>query len=115
MRTESPVEPGLCLLEINEHITKAMEEVDLFLKNKPRDTQASLPLALSKRVSEQYSSSLKPNFDLDPELATQLEGLLSGVAFSGLGKKTASFTSGDLGKMGQSSFNLIEIISFLYL
>ena len=61
MRTESPVEPGLCLLEINEHITKAMEEVDLFLKNKPRDTQAFLPLALTKRVSEQYSSSLKPN------------------------------------------------------
>ena len=64
-------------------------------------------------MTEHYSSSLKPNFDLDPELATQLEGLLSGVAFSGLGKKASSFTSVDLGRMGQVTFNLVEIVSFL--
>ena len=35
------------------------------------------------------------------------------MAFSRLGKKTASFKSSELGKMGQSPFKLIEIISFL--
>ena len=44
-RTESPAEPELCLLEINDHIRRAMEEIDEFLRNKPRDTQAFLPLA----------------------------------------------------------------------
>ena len=34
MRTESPQEPGLCLLEINAHIRRAMEEIDEFLKGK---------------------------------------------------------------------------------
>ena len=112
-RTESPAEPGLCLFELNEHIRKAMTEIDTFLANKPKETQAFLPLTLNKKVSDQYNTSLKPNFDLDPELATQLEGLLSGVAFSGLGKKAASFSAVDLGRMGQVTFNLIEIISFL--
>ena len=112
-RTESPAEPSLCLLEINDHIRRAMEEIDEFLRNKPRDTQAFLPLALGKRISEQYSSFLKPNFDLDPELATRLEGLLSGVAFSGLSKKSASVSTGELGKLGQTSFNIVEMTSFL--
>ena len=35
------------------------------------------------------------------------------MAFSRLGKKTASFKSSELGKMGQSPFKFIEIISFL--
>ena len=113
IRTEAPMEPGMCLLEINDHIKKAMVEIDDFLKNKARDTQAFLPLSLSKKVTEHYGSSLKPNFDLDPELATQLEGLLSGVAFSGLGKKASSFTLVDLGRMCQATFNLVEIVSFL--
>ena len=113
IRTEAPMEPGLCLLEINDHIKKAMGEIDEFLRNRSRDTQAFLPLSLSKKVTEHYGSSLKPNFDLDPELATQLEGLLSGVAFSGLGKKASSFSSVDLGRMGQVTFNIVEIISFL--
>ena len=113
IRTEAPMEPGLCLLEINDHIKKAMGEIDEFLRNRSRDTQAFLPLSLSKKVTEHYGSSIKPNFDLDPELATQLEGLLSGVAFSGLGKKAASFSSVDLGRMGQVTFNIVEIISFL--
>ena len=90
-----------------------MEEIDEFLRNKPRDTQAFLPLALGKRVIEQYNSFLKPNFDLDPELATRLEGLLSGVAFSGLGKKSAPISSSELGKFGQATFNIVEIISFV--
>ena len=112
-RTEAPAEPGPCLLEINDHIRRAMEEVDEFLRNKPRETQAFLPLALGKRIVEQYNSFLKPNFDLDPELGTRLEGLLSGVAFSGLGKKSAPISSSELGKLAQSTFNILEIISFI--
>ena len=112
-RTESPAEPNPCLFELNEHIQQAMLEIDAFLANKPKETQAFLPLTLNKKVSDQYNTTVKPNFDLDPELATQLEGLLSGVAFSGLGKKGAPFSSSDLGRLGQVSFNLLEIISFL--
>ena len=112
-RTESPAEPGPCLFELNEHIQQAMLEIDSFLTNKPKETQAFLPLTLNKKVSDQYNTTVKPNFDLDPELATQLEGLLSGVAFSGLGKKAAPFSSVELGRLGQTTFNLLEIISFL--
>ena len=56
---------------------------------------------------------MDPKFDLDPALVTQLEGLLSGVAFSGIGKKAATLSTGDLEKLALSSFNIVEIISFV--
>ena len=59
-RTESPAEPGLCLLEINDHIRRAMEEIDEFLRNKPRDTQAFLPLALGR----EFPNSTIPSSNL---------------------------------------------------
>ena len=62
---------------------------------------------------EQYKSFVDPNFELDPELATQLEGLLSGLAFSGVAKKTTPISTGDLEKLALSSFNIIEITSFM--
>ena len=113
IRTESPQEPDLCLLEINSHIRRAMEEIDEFLKGKSMTTSSFLPLSLSRKITEQYSSYLKPSFDLDPELATQLEGLLAGVAFSGLNKRSVAVSSGELEKLAQTSFNMLEIVSFL--
>ena len=99
IRTESPQEPNLCLLEINSHIRRAMEEIDEFLKGKTMATSSFLPLSLSKKITEQYSSFLKPRFDLDPELATQLEGLLAGVVFSGLNKRSVAVSTGELDKL----------------
>ena len=64
-------------------------------------------------MSEQYGSVIKPSFDLDPEMATRLEGLLSGAAISGQVRKSASFSSAELSKLSQVAFNQVEITSFM--
>ena len=50
---------------------------------------------------------------MDPELATQLEGLLSGLAFSGVAKKTTPIPSAELEKFALAAFNIVEITSFM--
>ena len=111
--TEEPQSPGLVPLEINAHILLALKEVDDFLSNKSSATPALLPMSVGKRVMDQYKSFLEPGFALTPELAIQLEGLLSGIAFSGVAKKSAAVSTGDLEKLGQSAFNIVEITSFM--
>ena len=61
-RTEQPLGPGICPLEINSHILLALQEIDEFYKNKTFATSYMLPLTVNKKVMEHYHSSLKPSF-----------------------------------------------------
>ena len=112
-RTEEPQSPGPIPLEINDHIHMAFKDIDEFLVNKPVATQGFLPLPVGKRVMDQYRTYIEPGFSLDPELAIQLEGLLSGIAFSGVAKRSVAFSTGELEKLSATAFNIVEIFSFM--
>ena len=111
--TEEPQAPGPVPLEINSHIRLALQDVQEFLQNKSVSTSGFLPLAVSKKIMDQYRTYLEPGFSLDPEIAVQLEGLLSGTAFSGVSKKSVPFSIVELEKVALSSFNVVEIMSFM--
>ena len=111
--TEEPVGPGMCPLEINSHIRLSLQEIDEFLGSRPFNSSSFLPLAPSRRLMEPYKTDVNPDFGINPELGTQLEGLLSGVAFSGVSKKAAQVSSVELEKLSLTTFNIIEIVSFL--
>ena len=111
--TEEPQSPGPAPLEINSHIQLALQDIEEFLHSKASATQGFLPLCLSRKVMEQYRTYIEPGFALDPELAVQLEGLLAGVAFSGVNKRSVAFSTSELEKLSLTAFNIIEIVSFM--
>ena len=111
--TEKLQEPGPVPLEINSHINLALQDIQEFLNTKPLKTAGFLPLAVSRNVMQQYRTYVEPGFALGPEVALQLEGLLSGVAFAGRSKKGVPFSSAELEKLALVAFNILEIMSFM--